>query len=76
MTDSYLQPQEEQPFLLQIINHLARQQTALGSMIGNAAGVPSDAKREGWDDVTSEPEDFPLGPACDLSGEGGCESCQ
>lgn len=21
-------------------------------------------------------EDFPLGPACDLSGEGGCEACQ
>lgn len=23
-----------------------------------------------------EDDDFPLGPACDLSNEGGCESCQ
>ncbi len=22
------------------------------------------------------PDDFPLGPACDLSGDGTCESCQ
>lgn len=23
-----------------------------------------------------DPDDFPLGKACDLSGEGGCEACQ
>lgn len=26
--------------------------------------------------VIPESEDFPLGPACDLSGEGTCEACQ
>lgn len=28
---------------------------------------------ENWD---APAEDFPLGKACDLSGEGGCEACQ
>lgn len=48
----------------------------LGDHANDIGGGSSDAKREGWDDATSEPEDFPLGPACDLSGEGGCEACQ
>lgn len=39
-------------------------------------GGSSDAKREGWDDATSDPEDFPLGPACNPLGDGTCESCQ
>ncbi len=27
-------------------------------------------------DADPDPEDFPLGKACDLSGEGNCEACQ
>lgn len=27
-------------------------------------------------DEEPDPNDFPLGKACDLSGEGSCESCQ
>ncbi len=37
----------------------------------------SDAEEE-WSKVESSAQDndFPLGQACDLSGEGSCESCQ
>lgn len=41
-------------------------------------GNPKDA----WEaqlslveEAKQDAEDFPLGPACDLSGEGGCEAC-
>ena len=27
-------------------------------------------------DLVAQADDFPLGPACDLSGDGTCEACQ
>lgn len=41
--------------------------------------LASIAQQEYWGDGSDgsceDSDDFPLGPACDLSGEGECESC-
>lgn len=35
-----------------------------------------DPQREGWDYATSDPEDFPLGKACNPMGDEPCSACE
>lgn len=47
-----------------------------GANCGATDGVSHSAECKAEHNAATNPNDFPLGKACDLSSEGACESCQ